>query len=225
MNMKTMAAVAATAAMLFGAAPASAAAITTYTDAAAFAAAAGPLSLETFNGVVGQPEFRTSPLTVGDLTLQGFGPSQFDRNYIDQPPAQSSINDVDGTPFATVYTLSDNDFISGLTISFSHSVTAFGGTFADWNDSFLRGQISVLGQLVEPTVTIGNQVRFFGFVSDTPLNQLTFQAEGIFGDSFGLDNVLSSSGAVPEPSAWALMILGFGTAGAALRRRRAAPAG
>ena len=28
---------------------------------------------------------------------------------------------------------------------------------------------------------------------------------------------------VPEPAAWALMLLGFGTAGTALRRRRAAP--
>ena len=71
MTIKTMAAVAATAGMLFGAAQASAAAITTYTDAAAFAAAAGPLSLETFNGVIGEPDFRTSPLMVGDLTLQG----------------------------------------------------------------------------------------------------------------------------------------------------------
>ncbi|MBS0363312.1 MAG: PEPxxWA-CTERM sorting domain-containing protein [Proteobacteria bacterium] len=30
------------------------------------------------------------------------------------------------------------------------------------------------------------------------------------------------SGGVPEPAAWALMILGFGASGAALRRRRSA---
>jgi hypothetical protein len=38
-----------------------------------------------------------------------------------------------------------------------------------------------------------------------------------------LDNVgLSVRGGVPEPASWALMILGFGAAGAALRRRRTA---
>lgn len=37
------------------------------------------------------------------------------------------------------------------------------------------------------------------------------------------DNLVS--GAVPEPGAWALMILGFGAAGAAIRRRRSALAG
>jgi hypothetical protein len=37
-------------------------------------------------------------------------------------------------------------------------------------------------------------------------------------------NGLSAAGAVPEPAAWALMIGGFGFAGATLRRRKAAPA-
>jgi hypothetical protein len=41
-------------------------------------------------------------------------------------------------------------------------------------------------------------------------------------DTVGLDNVAMSirtAAAVPEPTTWALMILGFGAAGAALRRR------
>lgn len=42
----------------------------------------------------------------------------------------------------------------------------------------------------------------------------------------GLDNVSIAAigGAVPEPAAWAMMIGGFGLAGAATRRRRARPA-
>lgn len=48
-------------------------------------------------------------------------------------------------------------------------------------------------------------------------------------DNIGLDNVrFGQSGGpvagVPEPTSWALMILGFAGAGAALRRRRPAPA-
>ena len=47
-------------------------------------------------------------------------------------------------------------------------------------------------------------------------------------ESWGIDNIHltynSNSGAVPEPATWALMLGGFGLAGAALRRRRAASA-
>lgn len=44
-------------------------------------------------------------------------------------------------------------------------------------------------------------------------------------ESWGVDNLritatLQSPGAVPEPGAWALMILGFGAAGSMIRRRR-----
>jgi len=39
-----------------------------------------------------------------------------------------------------------------------------------------------------------------------------------------IDNVSVTTGAVPEPAGWALMIGGFGLAGAALRRRRTAVA-
>ena len=45
-------------------------------------------------------------------------------------------------------------------------------------------------------------------------------------DSFGIDDLrfADSGGGVPEPATWGLMILGFGAAGAALRRRRMATA-
>jgi hypothetical protein len=40
-------------------------------------------------------------------------------------------------------------------------------------------------------------------------------------DTVRLDNViLASATAVPDPTSWALMILGFGAAGALLRRNR-----
>jgi hypothetical protein len=42
------------------------------------------------------------------------------------------------------------------------------------------------------------------------------------GDFVTLDDVVLSSAAVPEPSTWALMILGLGATGGLLRRRRLA---
>ncbi|MBW8812234.1 MAG: PEPxxWA-CTERM sorting domain-containing protein [Caulobacterales bacterium] len=41
------------------------------------------------------------------------------------------------------------------------------------------------------------------------------------GNSFEVDNAAGTLQAVPEPAAWALMILGFGAAGAMMRRQRA----
>jgi hypothetical protein len=42
------------------------------------------------------------------------------------------------------------------------------------------------------------------------------------GNDFGIDNLMldQTAGTVPEPAAWALMLVGFGGAGAALRSRR-----
>lgn len=49
-----------------------------------------------------------------------------------------------------------------------------------------------------------------------------------FDEGFGVDNIVLSgntiTGGIPEPSTWAMMILGFGAAGAAMRRRRDASA-
>lgn len=58
------------------------------------------------------------------------------------------------------------------------------------------------------------------FVADSTSTRISFINQTPTGDNFaGLD--LVSISAVPEPSTWAMMILGIGLAGAALRRRRA----
>jgi len=58
---------------------------------------------------------------------------------------------------------------------------------------------------------------------DRPGNQIArFEVEGYY---FGVRNfsiVRDAAGAVPEPASWALMIVGFGAAGTAIRRRRLA---
>ena len=51
------------------------------------------------------------------------------------------------------------------------------------------------------------------------VTQVVFSSSG---NSFELDNIAVAS-AVPEPATWAMMIVGFGVAGGALRRRRLAP--
>jgi PEP-CTERM motif-containing protein len=63
-----------------------------------------------------------------------------------------------------------------------------------------------------------------GLIATSDATTLTFR--GYAAAMSGVDNVsvTASAAAVPEPASWALMISGFGAAGAALRRRRAAKA-
>lgn len=68
------------------------------------------------------------------------------------------------------------------------------------------------------------QAQFFGFTSDRQIASINFglpNAGTTQAGSFQIDNLTIGNvgGAVPEPSAWALMILGFGAAGAVMRTR------
>lgn len=65
--------------------------------------------------------------------------------------------------------------------------------------------------------------QFLGFVSDNPFTSVTVSSTGGF--SYTLDTLIYGAkgdvtGAVPEPATWAMMILGFGVVGLAMRRRR-----
>lgn len=62
---------------------------------------------------------------------------------------------------------------------------------------------------------------FLGFVSNTPFTLVTFTTPTVGGsnDQFGIDNV-TVGGAVPEPATWAMMILGMGVVGYAMRRKK-----
>lgn len=79
--------------------------------------------------------------------------------------------------------------------------------------------LSFTNAINNPTGSPGINFQFFstGYVATS--NQVTIRFfNGVGNDNYvGLDNV---SLAVPEPATWALMIMGFGSAGAMLRRRR-----
>jgi hypothetical protein len=82
--------------------------------------------------------------------------------------------------------------------------------------SFRLGSIDQAGGAVSAAVfaAVMSNVRSIEILGDWTANY----------ETVGLDNVRMASaplGGVPEPGAWALMILGFGAAGARLRRRRA----
>ena len=64
---------------------------------------------------------------------------------------------------------------------------------------------------------------FAGLIDSAGFTQITFSAprasEGILFDRLRFGG--TPGGVVPEPAAWAMMIIGFGAAGSMIRRRKA----
>jgi choice-of-anchor C domain-containing protein len=93
------------------------------------------------------------------------------------------------------------------------AVVSDGGAFSDVYDFNTTGH---------SRQNMGWERQTFRFVADATTARLTFSSaqKGAYGAA--LDNV--GIAAVPEPATWALMILGFGAVGGAMRRRRASAA-
>lgn len=193
------------------------AATTTYTDRTTFNAAASPSLFEDFNGFASDAYFTSSAVVAGFMTLStspGINTS-FGNNRIDVPPYGTILADVDGSAALNVFT---HDGAS-VFLTFSQALRGWGADFRGFNDSEIRTQVFLDGLEVSTAMTVGDTTRFIGFVSDTAFTTLEFR--GIVNDVFGVDNVAGAVAAVPEPATWALMIGGFGLAGASLRRRKA----
>jgi len=79
------------------------------------------------------------------------------------------------------------------------------------------------GGVVSTVLNIDGSWDHYALSGFTNLTNLTFAADSgsFLTVGFGIDNLdLTGAPAVPEASTWAMMIIGFGMAGAALRRRQ-----
>ncbi|PZQ62569.1 MAG: hypothetical protein DI570_10265 [Phenylobacterium zucineum] len=145
--------------------------------------------------------------------ITGFG---FD---ISTTTSRTHIFDTEGgssTPFTPV---GGSDVLTGLTALpvIPDNAQAFSLAFDDFDvgETFLFNIDidSLNSSTVFGNALIGARV-WFAF-SDGSRLRGTLQA----GDAWDASMFVADTAAVPEPGAWALMILGFGAAGAALRRR------
>ncbi|MBD1203953.1 MAG: VPLPA-CTERM sorting domain-containing protein [Rhodobacteraceae bacterium] len=197
------------------------AATTSYTDATAFATAAGTLQVETFAGETARSLAGTQDFGAFTTTLD---------------------SDVGG-PFNVVMTsggvnalgLTNENLQVGLlggdtlTIKFKTAVIAFGGMFAGVNNGLtgrLRSEFLVGGVLSEWLGRTNNSdagltARFFGIVSSTPFTEVTFRglprSEG-----FGMDDLRWASAPTPVPlPASGLLLMGAMLAAGLFGRRRA----
>ena len=118
-----------------------------------------------------------------------------------------------------------------ITLTFDHAVSAVGAQFqADYYGPFTAELIgsngAVLGSFALGGYSDGNNDNsaiFLGLKSSSAdIKQVEFHLTSAYyqPNDFTIGTVSFAGGAVPEPATWALMIMGFGLAGAALRRRR-----
>lgn len=109
-----------------------------------------------------------------------------------------------------------------LTVNLPGSATAVGFDFVELRGNALDFLVTIDG--VSTTVTSGPSALFFGSTAQNPFTIFTIQGlTGGAGLYPTIDNLTFGAAAVaaaPEPASWAMMIGGFGAAGAALRRRR-----
>ncbi|HEY0438073.1 MAG TPA: PEPxxWA-CTERM sorting domain-containing protein, partial [Phenylobacterium sp.] len=200
---------------------------TIYNDRASFTAAAGPLTTETFESCSGNSQ-TNSALSASHPGVCGsiapgvrFAPSPGDQNYI-APPGQT------GNP--TIALGVNSPAYAELVVDFFGSdVFAFGADlFQNYGAGGQSGypapyefRVRFLGGDPDAVFSLGVATggSFAGFTSDTAIDRVGIaQLDGYS----VIDNASFSAGGAPEPAAWAMMLLGFGGLGAALRARRAA---
>lgn len=181
-----------------------------YTTEAAFTAANPGATTVAFGAVTGgyQAEgtfyaqdgvdFTGTNLALVDTTLWGSQNSLLDDTYGGFIGAQFAATGAVGFYFASGFNggdLIDLTFLNGATTLFSTG-TAGGGVYS----GFTFFGIDDIGSIT-------------GFRLDSAANPGGFP-------SLGAISFADTAGAVPEPATWALLILGFGVVGGAMRRRR-----
>ena len=213
---------------------ASAQTYTVYTNQAAFLAAAGAGTLETFTSAP------VATLTTGST----FGPI----SYTGFTLSGNGMGDNAGISKTGYYTAAPAGFSGQNFYSWGNgsgvgagnagptSVFTFGtgGTTAfgfDWynRDGTDRYSLTIAGgpTYVNPPFSYAT-TGFFGVISDTAFSSASIQTYNYGGTiaGMGMDNIFvaNAPSALPEPATWAMMILGVGAAGYSLRRRGKAAA-
>ncbi|MBS0334489.1 MAG: PEPxxWA-CTERM sorting domain-containing protein [Proteobacteria bacterium] len=129
-------------------------------------------------------------------------------------------------------------FLAGINVYDDHGdvVQTLNTDTTDWRASpngveqDLSGPISWTAPTGAPIDLGVNGSAIWGNAVGGPMDGISTSAHWIWsatdpsGEAFFSATIAPIGGAVPEPSEWALMIMGFGLAGAALRRRRSVAA-
>ncbi len=142
--------------------------------------------------------------SVGGVTAApAYSATTFDTaQYLSIPGGQSAILTFAPTKEVSVYVGSLDGY----------NTLSFGGAGAE---TFTGSDLGAISGASDGNQTAANTNGRFIFDFSAPVTSATFSSSS---NAFEIANV--AGGAVPEPASWALMLVGFGSAGAALRGSR-----
>lgn len=183
----------------------------TFTSRADFVAATSGLSSLAYD--LGSPPYNGPSYTVGPLTFTAPGANIYGGGTIVSTDLDSNA----------------------LVLTFATPVTAlglFGGVtdeFFDYVDGILS--VTLNGGATSTLSSTSGSASYLGFISDVAISQVTLTiasfdvnatsaAFATLERQADLASARDTSGSVPEPATWAMMIVGFGCIGASLRRVR-----
>jgi len=224
MSFKFLVAGSAALALVSAALPAAAAVTTVYADRAAFDAAAGPLTTETFESCAVNSQVNAT-LSAGSPGVCGaivpgvrFAPPPGGQNYV-APPGQTGnptiAFGVNSPPYEPLIV----DFTGPDTVAFGADLFQNSGAGGQTPGAApYEVTVHFLGGDPDAVFDLGviSGGSFFGFTSDTAIDSLGITRL----DGYAvIDDASFTPGPVPEPASWALMLTGFGGLGALLRRR------
>ncbi len=194
-----------------------------YTDRSNWAAEIGPLSgTEDFNSFLVDTPIDAGPVALNNMFVSGSPGLPTITQIIDALPFRTSdIVTVDGTPFL----IGDVFRSEVVRFDFVTPVTAWGADFKDIANLGRNTKIKAYDQsdellgVIEPSSTLNQAVRFFGFRVTTDSVAYVEITDNNFrtNDAFGIDNI--GFVAVPEPSA-AMLLVACGLSLARNRKRR-----
>lgn len=187
------------------------------------AAAQGPVTTETFEGkAIGY----YSPITIPGGTIT-YATANIGNGF--SGVSDTTLGNLYGfnvTPGGTNWFGFPDFTASAATFTFAKPVKAFGfyttGVQTEFSAMIEVVQLDGTSATYALPLNANGGTSYFGFVDSTPFTTLKIVQTNQpgFGDAWGIDDV--SYAMVPEPAAWAMMIIGLGLVGAAARRRRGA---
>ena len=110
------------------------------------------------------------------------------------------------------------------TVTLTSPTHSFGAFFTGLQTTYgTDSSITVAdGTVFHPPINDNGGAEFFGFTDTNAFTSLTISRSG--NDAWGIDGLSANIDAVPEPSTWAMMLLGFAGIGFMAYRRKSKPA-